>query len=531
MVVELLPLIGTMGAFAYGASTGVAGNFATGALRHVCSRVLPQHREHLQRALAVAFERATRDFVKREGRTEDTRQLLQQFQEAIRNLFSTSTTTMPGAVLDALMFEDAATLQRELWSLIRDRVDTRSPYFHDSLLPGLASELVTAFGGVLKEGQHQQAWIEFQQDFLHQLYCELREQSGNNKVILGHLQALSNVPKLVEQLAQMFTETLASPGKDVQVHLDVQLGHMRVTLEKTIHEEEQQTRDKLTEIYEAVLNIPAKMRSQVDTGGLVTQEGGSVASQQVAGIPRDPEVNSSDVQMAAYPSRRKTVLVVDDERSLAELARMYLRREGFDVEVAYNGREGLEKALVLHPALILTDIMMPEMDGLEMIRAIQRQMDVPLIFLTARADEVDKVVGLEIGADDYITKPFNPRELVARVKAVLRRTESGSRRPNAVQQVGDLAIDVDDRQVQMAGTVVPLRLKEFDLLVALVQNAGLAMSRDRLLKLVWGEDFFGDARTLDVHIAWLRDKIEGSNVKIVTIWGFGYKLTVTEDST
>jgi DNA-binding response OmpR family regulator len=219
----------------------------------------------------------------------------------------------------------------------------------------------------------------------------------------------------------------------------------------------------------------------------------------------------------------KTILVVDDERNIVELARMYLRNEGFEIEAAYNGREGLEKARALHPSLVLLDIMMPEMDGLEVCRVLRKETDIPVVMLTARADDVDKIVGLELGADDYITKPFNPRELVARVKAVLRRTDAGPRRPNAIT-VGDLA----GRDAQIAGKPVQLRSKEFELLVALAQNAGVAMPRDRLLNLVWGEDFFGDARTLDVHIAWLRDKIEAATAKIVTVWGFGYKLVIPD---
>jgi len=224
----------------------------------------------------------------------------------------------------------------------------------------------------------------------------------------------------------------------------------------------------------------------------------------------------------------RTILVVDDERNIVELARMYLRNEGFEIEAAYNGREALEKARTLHPSLVLLDIMMPEMDGLEVMRTLRKETDIPVVMLTARADDVDKVVGLELGADDYITKPFNPRELVARVKAVLRRTEAGPRKPTTVQ-VGDLVVDTAGREVQIAGKVVPLRTKEFELLVALAQNSGVAMARDRLLNAVWGEDFFGDARTLDVHIAWLRDKISAATAKIVTVWGFGYKLVVQDD--
>ena len=225
----------------------------------------------------------------------------------------------------------------------------------------------------------------------------------------------------------------------------------------------------------------------------------------------------------------RTILVVDDERNIVELARLYLRNEGFEIEAAYNGREGLEKARSVHPSLILLDIMMPEMDGLEVFRQLRKDSDIPVIMLTARADDVDKVVGLELGADDYITKPFNPRELVARIKTVLRRTDAGPRRPSSIE-VGDLTVDIAGREIYVGMKKVALRAKEFDLLVALAQNAGVAMARDRLLNMVWGEDFFGDARTLDVHIAWLRDKIDGATARIVTVWGFGYKLVVQDNA-
>jgi DNA-binding response OmpR family regulator len=222
-----------------------------------------------------------------------------------------------------------------------------------------------------------------------------------------------------------------------------------------------------------------------------------------------------------------TILVVDDEPNIVELARLYLKNEGFDVEVAENGREALEKARTLNPKLVLLDIMLPEMDGIEVCRTLRKESDIPVVMLTARADDVDKVVGLELGADDYITKPFNPREMVARVKAVLRRTDA-ERRPSKSVDVGDLHVDLLGREVTVAGKVVPLRTKEFELLVALAENPGVAMARDRLLNQVWGQDFFGDSRTLDVHIAWVRDKISASNAKITTVWGFGYKMLAPE---
>ncbi|MHB8574749.1 MAG: response regulator [Dehalococcoidia bacterium] len=222
-----------------------------------------------------------------------------------------------------------------------------------------------------------------------------------------------------------------------------------------------------------------------------------------------------------------TILVVDDEKNIVELARIYLRNEGFQIEVAYDGREALAKARAVKPSLVVLDLMLPEIDGFEVCRTLRKESDVPIIMLTARGDDMDKIIGLEIGADDYLTKPFNPRELVARIKAVLRRSEV-AKRPSKVVEVGDLRIDVLGRDASIAGTPVALRTKEFDLMLALAQNTGIAMARDRLLNMVWGEDFFGDQRTLDVHVAWLRDKISASTAKIVTVWGFGYKLTVSE---
>ncbi len=238
------------------------------------------------------------------------------------------------------------------------------------------------------------------------------------------------------------------------------------------------------------------------------------------GKERDPRLGLCSLKDTTVS---RTILVADDERNIVDLVRMYLRNEGFDIETAANGREALEKARASQPSLVLLDIMMPEMDGLEVCRVLRKETDIPVIMLTARSDDVDKVVGLELGADDYISKPFNPRELVARVKAVLRRSEGGTRKAN-VLEVGDLKVDLAGREAAIAGKPIHLRAKEFDLLVALAQNPGVAMARDRLLNTVWGENFFGDARTLDVHIAWLREKISGATAKITTVWGFGYKL-------
>ena len=218
-----------------------------------------------------------------------------------------------------------------------------------------------------------------------------------------------------------------------------------------------------------------------------------------------------------------TILVVDDERNIVQLVRLYLSKEGFRVESASSGREALEKVQSVRPDLVLLDLMLPEMDGWEVCRRLRKQGDLPIIMVTARDDHVDKIVGLELGADDYLTKPFNPRELVARIKAVLRRTESGGA-PARILRVADLDIDLDRREARIAGERVQLRPKEFDLLAALAGNPGVVYERERLLQLAWGYDYAGDTRTVDVHVTWVRDKISRSKAKIQTVWGVGYKL-------
>ena len=222
---------------------------------------------------------------------------------------------------------------------------------------------------------------------------------------------------------------------------------------------------------------------------------------------------------------KETILLVDDERNIVDLARMYLEQEGFRVEAAYDGQSALVKIQSLQPALVVLDLMLPAMDGWEVCRRVRASSDVPIIMLTARDEDVDKIVGLELGADDYLTKPFNPRELVARVKAILRRA---GRAPAADKPItlGDLVVDPARREVTVTGQPVGLRTKEFDLLLVLVENRGLALSRDKLLQLAWGYDFAGQTRTVDVHVAHLRDKLAGSNVEIETVWGVGYKLVV-----
>ncbi len=224
-----------------------------------------------------------------------------------------------------------------------------------------------------------------------------------------------------------------------------------------------------------------------------------------------------------------TILVVDDEKNIVQLARLYLNNEGFRVEAAHDGKQALEKAKAVKPDLIVLDIMMPEMDGLTVCKELRKTTNVPIIILTARGDDVDRIIGLEIGADDYMTKPFNPRELVARVKAVLRRAQ-GERDVPEVVEVGGLRMDGGSREAVLDGRQLTLRAKEFDLLTAFAQHKGTVLDRERLLRMVWGTDYYGDSRTIDVHVAWLRDKLGESSVKIQTVWGVGYKLIVESDA-
>jgi len=218
-----------------------------------------------------------------------------------------------------------------------------------------------------------------------------------------------------------------------------------------------------------------------------------------------------------------TVLIVDDEASIVELARLYLERDGFRVETASTGPEGIRAVIERRPDLVILDVMLPGLDGFGVCREIRRQGDTPILMLTARTEDTDKIVGLEIGADDYLTKPFNPRELAARVKAILRRTQAGQR-PTRVLELAGLRVDLERHEVAVNGQPVTLRTKEFGLLATLLENRGIVMERDRLLELVWGYDYFGETRTVDVHVMHLRDKIAGSGVVIETVRGLGYKL-------
>ncbi|MBI5949666.1 MAG: response regulator transcription factor [Chloroflexi bacterium] len=217
------------------------------------------------------------------------------------------------------------------------------------------------------------------------------------------------------------------------------------------------------------------------------------------------------------------ILVVDDEDNIRDLAALYLQKEGFTVETAANGREAIACFPQVQPAMVILDVMMPGMDGFEVCRELRREHTVPILMLTARNEDIDKIVGLELGADDYMTKPFNPREMVARVKAILRRTESG-RRPQNATTVANLSVDKARREAKVDGQQLDLRTKEFDLLVAFVENAGIALTRDQLLETVWGYDYAGETRTVDVHVQHLRSKLTDAKVQIETLRGVGYKL-------
>lgn len=216
------------------------------------------------------------------------------------------------------------------------------------------------------------------------------------------------------------------------------------------------------------------------------------------------------------------ILLVDDEPKITELARMYLENEGYRVSAVYDGEAALQAFRTAAPNLIVLDLMLPLLDGYEVCRRIRATSDVPIIMLTARDETVDKIVGLELGADDYLTKPFNPRELVARVKAILRRAQPTPKTHRLV--LGDMVLDLDRREVTIRQQPVALRTKEFDLLAVLAHNPRIVFTREKLLELAWGYDFAGETRTVDVHVAHLRKKLAGARVEIETVTGVGYKL-------
>jgi DNA-binding response OmpR family regulator len=219
-----------------------------------------------------------------------------------------------------------------------------------------------------------------------------------------------------------------------------------------------------------------------------------------------------------------TIVVIEDDHNISDLVALYLRREGYRVLQADDGEQGLAYVDRDRPKLVVVDIGLPgELDGLGVCRRLRAAGDVPVVMLTARDDEVDRVIGFELGADDYVTKPFSPRELVARVRAILRRAGAPPKVEPTVLEVGDVVIDTGRREVRQGEAVVALTGREFDLLAYLAANRGLALSRRQLLDGVWGEGWYGDERTVDVHVRQLRKKL-GDALPLTTVWGVGYRL-------
>ncbi len=227
----------------------------------------------------------------------------------------------------------------------------------------------------------------------------------------------------------------------------------------------------------------------------------------------------------------QTVLVVEDEPSIASFVSLYLKNAGYQVRTAGSGAEAIGQLTGGETSLIILDLMLPDVDGVELCRRIRQRSDVPILMLTARDEDVDKIIGLEVGADDYMTKPFNPRELVARVKSILRRSAPERKQAESERiRHGDLVIDAGRREVRVGETEVQLAPKEFDLLWELLDHRGLVLTRDQLLERVWGYTFAGDTRTVDVHVRQLRRKL-GDASPIVTVWGVGYKVSPAREST
>lgn len=220
----------------------------------------------------------------------------------------------------------------------------------------------------------------------------------------------------------------------------------------------------------------------------------------------------------------RTVVVVEDDPNIADLLDMYLRDAGFRVLQAPAGLRGLELVQQHRPVMVVLDIGLPDIDGFEVCRRLRTVSSVPVLFLTARDGELDRILGLELGADDYVTKPFSPREIVARVKAILRRGQIESRSDADVMRIGEeFEVDLGRREVRLHGDPIALATREFDLLAHLARNQGLALSRQQLLDGVWGPDWYGDDRTVDVHVRQLRKKL-GDDLPLATVWGIGYRL-------
>ena len=227
--------------------------------------------------------------------------------------------------------------------------------------------------------------------------------------------------------------------------------------------------------------------------------------------------------MDSVPEERNLV-VIEDDPHIADLLDVYLRDAGFRVLQAANGTRGLELVEANRPVMVVLDIGLPDMDGFEVCRRIRARSTVPVLFLTARDGEIDRILGLELGADDYVTKPFSPREIVARVKAILRRGQAETRPDDNIVAIGDeYVVDVARREVRHRGVPVAIATREFDLIAHLSRNQGLALSRQQLLDSVWGADWIGDDRTVDVHVRQLRKKL-GDDLPLATVWGIGYRL-------
>jgi two-component system alkaline phosphatase synthesis response regulator PhoP len=226
------------------------------------------------------------------------------------------------------------------------------------------------------------------------------------------------------------------------------------------------------------------------------------------------------------------ILMVEDEENILEAVKYSLEKDGYSVITATDGQTGLHLAKTRNPDLIILDIMLPKMDGLDVCKSIRMESNIPIIMLTAKGEEIDKIIGLELGADDYITKPFSIRELIARVKALLRRASTNTNNENSDSgsqtfTTGKIHIDIRSHTATIDGMPLDLRPKEFDLLSFFVANVGMALTRDHILEKIWGYDYIGKSRTVDVHVRWLREKIETdpSNPKtIITLRGTGYRL-------
>jgi DNA-binding response OmpR family regulator len=224
---------------------------------------------------------------------------------------------------------------------------------------------------------------------------------------------------------------------------------------------------------------------------------------------------------------KQTILIVDDETSIIELVRVYLEQEGYRILSALDGLHAIKRICEEKPDLVVLDVMLPELNGFEVCKKLRFQGDqVPIIMLTARDDDIDKILGLELGADDYMTKPFNPRELMARIKAILRRGDVNRDTETKVIKAGDLSMDLTKREVKCKDKTIDLRTQEFEVLRVLAEHPGWVFERGKLLSLAWGFDFLGQTRTVDVHIAQIRKKMAGCNLSIETVTGIGYKLVV-----